>query len=179
MSESKLCKNCKSVLSGLYCSECGQKDTDLLSVKANLKEFTDNIFSFDSRFFITLKYLITKPGFLTIEYWSGKRTKYLPPLRLYLFISILYFFIISLINDDGSIFSKISDASNDVTVVDGSTEFPIDTNKNSGIIRIDDSDPQIFHYFVAIINKGIIISQNNNLSSNDLVFSNLPKIMFI
>ena len=95
MPETKLCNNCNSELTGLYCSDCGQKDTDLLSVKVIMKEFTDNVFSFDSRFFITLKYLITKPGFLTLEYWAGKRTKYLPPLRLYLVISILYFFITS------------------------------------------------------------------------------------
>ena len=69
MSESNLCKNCNSELLGIYCSECGQKNTELLSVKAIVKELTDNVFSFDSRFFITLKYLIIKPGFLTKEWF--------------------------------------------------------------------------------------------------------------
>ena len=55
-------------------------------------------FSFNTRFFITLKYLITKPGLLTTEYWLGRRTKYLPPLRLYLVMSLMYFFISSIIN---------------------------------------------------------------------------------
>ena len=73
MFEDELCKNCNSKLTGIYCSKCGQKNTELLSVRAIMKEFTDSVFSFDSRFFITLKYLITKPGFLTIEYWSGKK----------------------------------------------------------------------------------------------------------
>ena len=68
MTKSNLCKNCNSELMGIYCSECGQKNTELLSVKAIVKELTDNVFSFDSRFFITLKYLIIKPGFLTKEY---------------------------------------------------------------------------------------------------------------
>ena len=82
--ERKPCKNCNYELVGLYCSEGGQKNSQLLSIKETLKEFTDNVFSFDTRFFITLKYLITKPGLLTTEYWLGRRTKYLPPLRLYL-----------------------------------------------------------------------------------------------
>ena len=68
--------------------QLNQKDTELLSVKAIVREFTDNVFSFDSRFFISLKYLVTKPGFLTTEYWAGRRTKYLPPLRIYLVLSV-------------------------------------------------------------------------------------------
>ena len=99
MSDSNLCKNCNSELMGIYCSECGQKNTELLSLKAILKELTDNIFSFDSRFFITLKYLMIKPGFLTKEYWAGKRTKYLPPLKMYLVLSVFYFFLQGFMND--------------------------------------------------------------------------------
>ena len=84
---------------GIYCSECGQKNTELLSVKAIVKELTDNVFSFDSRFFITLKYLMIKPGFLTKEYWAGRRTTYLPPLRMYLVLSVFYFFLNSFMAD--------------------------------------------------------------------------------
>ena len=97
--ERKLCKNCNSELVGLYCSECGQKNTELLSVKAIVKELTDNVFSFDSRFFITLKYLIIKPGFLTKEYWAGRRTTYLSPLRMYLVLSVFYFFLNGIMNE--------------------------------------------------------------------------------
>ena len=168
MSESNLCKNCNSELIGIYCSECGQKNTVLLSVKAIVKEFTDYVFSFDSRFYITLKYLITKPGFLTTEYWKGKRTTYLPPLRLYLVLSVLYFFIISMFSDDTSVFSKISHSNSDNEI-----------DRNSGIIRIDESEPKIFHYFVDIINKGIIKTKEQNLSFNDIVFNTLPRAMFI
>ena len=168
MSETKRCKNCNSELAGLYCNQCGQKDTELLSLMVIVREFTNNVFSFDSRFFITLKYLIIKPGFLTTEYWEGKRTTYLPPLRLYLVLSVLYFFIISMVSDDTSVFSKISHSNSDNEI-----------DRNSGIIRIDESEPQIFHYFVDIINKGIIKTKEQNLSFNDIVFNTLPRAMFI
>ena len=91
--EKKLCKNCNSELAGLYCSECGQKKIENFTFTELVKDFFDNIFSLDSRLVQTLKFLIIRPGFLTNEYWSGKRIKYLPPFRLYLLTSILLFFI--------------------------------------------------------------------------------------
>ena len=91
--ERKLCKNCNSELVGLYCSECGQKNIENFTFTELVKDFFDNIFSLDSRLFQTLKFLIIRPGFLTNEYWSGKRITYLPPFRLYLLTSILFFFI--------------------------------------------------------------------------------------
>ena len=91
--ERKLCKNCNSELVGQYCSECGQKNIESFTFSKLVKDFFDNIFSLDSRLFQTLKFLIIRPGFLTNEYWSGKRITYLPPFRLYLLTSILFFFI--------------------------------------------------------------------------------------
>ena len=93
ISERKLCKNCNSELVGLYCSECGQKNIENFTFTELVKDFFDNIFSLDSRLFQTLKFLIIRPGFLTNEYWSGKRITYLPPFRLYLLTSILFFII--------------------------------------------------------------------------------------
>ena len=86
-------KNCNSELMGIYCSECGQKNKDNFTLSKLVKDFFDNIFSLDSRLFQSFKFLIIKPGFLTNEYWSGKRITYLPPFRLYLLTSILYFLI--------------------------------------------------------------------------------------
>jgi len=51
----------------------------------------DDIFSFDSRAARTLWPLFLRPAFLTSEYFSGRRVHYVPPLRLYLFISIVFF----------------------------------------------------------------------------------------
>ena len=89
--ERKLCKNCNYELVGLYCSECGQKNIESFTFSKLVKDFFDNIFSLDSRLFQTLKFLIIRPGFLTNEYWSGKRITYFPPFRLYLFTSIIHF----------------------------------------------------------------------------------------
>ena len=170
--ERKPCKNCNSELVGLYCSECGQKNSQLLSIKETLKEFTDNVFSFDTRFFITLKYLITKPGLLTTEYWLGRRTKYLPPLRLYLVMSLMYFFISSIINPGTDISLYKSDFQE--------KPFQFELDKSSPKY---DPSPEIVAPFVDFFkenfNKGVMVAEKKELTEHDLVWSNMPAAMFI
>ena len=170
--ERKPCKNCNSKLVGLYCSECGQKNSQLLSIKETLKEFTDNVFSFDTRFFITLKHLITKPGLLTTEYWLGRRTKYLPPLRLYLVMSLMYFFISSIINPGTDISLYKSDF----------REKPFQFELDKSSPKYDPS-PEIVAPFVDFFkenfNKGVMVAEKKELTEHDLVWSNMPTAMFI
>jgi hypothetical protein len=45
----------------------------------------------DSRLWRTLAALMFKPGFLTQEFLSGRRARYLPPVRLYLVLSLAFF----------------------------------------------------------------------------------------
>ncbi|NQZ81460.1 MAG: DUF3667 domain-containing protein [Colwellia sp.] len=94
----KTCENCHTQVSGLYCGTCGQ------SVESTLKYFwavilhlLDDILSFDSRASRTLFPLLFRPGFLTNEYIKGRRVHYVPPLRLYLFISIVFFITLKFI----------------------------------------------------------------------------------
>ena len=167
--ERKPCKNCNSELVGLYCSECGQKNSQLLSIKETLKEFTDNVFSFDTRFFITLKYLITKPGLLTTEYWLGRRTKYLPPLRLYLVMSLVYFFSSNIINPS---------IDKPFQTLDGFFQFELDKSSPKY-----DPSPEIVAPFVDFFkenfNKGVMVAEKKELTEHDLVWSNMPTAMFI
>ena len=170
--ERKPCKNCNSELVGVYCSECGQKDSQLLSIKEILKEFSDNVFSFDTRFFITLKYLITKPGLLTTEYWLGRRTKYLPPLRLYLVMSLMYFFISSIINPGTDISLYKSDF----------REKPFQFELDKSSPKYDPS-PEIVAPFVDFFkenfNKGVRVADKKELTQQDLIWSSMPTAMFI
>ena len=91
------CKNCNSLLFGQYCSNCGQNKDQHVLFSDIKKDFLDDAFDYDARIFKTLKYLFTKPGFLTLQYWSGKRVKFLQPIKLYIFASVFYYFINSLI----------------------------------------------------------------------------------
>ena len=90
------CNNCNQPLQGVYCSNCGQKDIQSLKFSHLFKEFVDHNLDIDSKLFVTLKYLIIKPWFLTIEYWKGKRARYTSPFKIYLIISFIYFLLVSI-----------------------------------------------------------------------------------
>ena len=94
------CKNCGYTVDKLYCSKCGQKDSELLKFKSLIKDFFNDYLDLDSRFFLTFKYLITKPGLLTAEYWQGRKSRYLSPIRIYLITSILFVLFTSLSSDN-------------------------------------------------------------------------------
>ena len=92
--KNKKCKNCDQPLNGGYCSNCGQRDIELLKFKKLIKDFFDHHLDLDSRIFRTIKYLMFRPGFLTIEYWNGRRARYVPPFKIYLLTSFLYFMVL-------------------------------------------------------------------------------------
>ncbi len=90
------CLNCCTELKGDFCYKCGQKNKSYqVSFKRLFVDFLGDYFTFDSKFFRSLKPLLFKPGFLTNEYVTGRRIRYIPPLRFYLFISLIFFFILT------------------------------------------------------------------------------------
>jgi hypothetical protein len=86
------CLNCGAALTGRYCANCGQTaDVHLPSTRELFHEAIEGITHSDSRLWNSLKLLWFKPGKLTQEFVAGRRTAYLPPFRLYLVLSIIFF----------------------------------------------------------------------------------------
>ena len=90
-----LCKNCETPLADhQYCPTCGQKsDTHIFTFRELLEEMADGLLNLDSRLWRSLIPLIIHPGRMTIEYLRGRRMYYLPPFRLYLILSVLFFLL--------------------------------------------------------------------------------------
>ncbi|WP_167856448.1 DUF3667 domain-containing protein [Hymenobacter metallicola] len=61
-----------------------------------MEEFLEGIFHFDSKVFRTAKLLLLRPGELTKQFLQGHRMPYVPPIRLYVFISFVFFFLLSI-----------------------------------------------------------------------------------
>src|SRR5436189_6114316 len=90
------CENCGAQLRGHWCAQCGQPAIDYRrSFQHVIVDVLDSFLNWDSKFFATLGLLIVKPWRLTNEFLSGKRVRYLHPLRLYLLASILFFFAVN------------------------------------------------------------------------------------
>ncbi len=88
------CQNCGVTLEGEYCAACGQRhEPHVKSLGHFASEAFESITHADSRLWRTLGYLLARPGFLSREFFSGRRARYLPPFRLYLVISVLFFVV--------------------------------------------------------------------------------------
>ncbi len=91
-----LCTNCGADKQGRFCTACGQNDRNYLrSIFPVMGEVLAETFEADSRLWITLGALFARPGFLSLEFSRNRRARYLSPFRLYLFTSLLFFFVLS------------------------------------------------------------------------------------
>src|SRR5690606_24846872 len=73
----------------------------MLSLRELVFDFIGDLFNYDSRFFRTMHPLLLKPGWVTTEYLRGRRQKYLPPVRMYIFASLLFFFVAAILAKSG------------------------------------------------------------------------------
>jgi hypothetical protein len=98
--EANRCLNCGTVVSGKHCPQCGQSaETHVLSLKEVAGDVTHSLLHLDSRVWRSVKLLVRRPGELTREFIAGRHQLYIPPFRLYLAISILYFALQTLLPD--------------------------------------------------------------------------------
>lgn len=91
------CPNCeKEFAEGFdFCPHCGQKAKDELTLGLLFYNTISNYFSFDARFFKSFIPLMFKPGYLAKKFLEGKRLLFLHPAQMYLFISVIFFFLYS------------------------------------------------------------------------------------
>tara|TARA_R110002111_G_scaffold66446_6_gene108293 strand:+ start:1667 stop:2746 length:1080 start_codon:yes stop_codon:yes gene_type:complete len=134
------CKNCEQPYDEefQFCPHCGQKSNDELTIGVLFYNTISNYFSFDARFFKSFIPLLFRPGYLAKEFIKGKRLLYLHPAQMYLFISVVFFFIFSFsvreqVDNLNNNFQEIFDK--DGTVVLDS----IQTIKRDSIRHIKDS----------------------------------------
>ncbi|MDH3273278.1 MAG: DUF4286 family protein [Gammaproteobacteria bacterium] len=92
--ESADCLNCGTRLKGQYCGNCGQRSRSrLISLWELISDAFGDLFELDSRLWQTLVPLMIRPGQLTHDYLQGRRARYMPPFRMYLVLSLLFFVI--------------------------------------------------------------------------------------
>jgi hypothetical protein len=63
-----------------------------------LRELFGELFEFDSKVWRTARLLLLKPGALTVDYHEGRRRRQVRPVKLYLFVSAVYFLFFAFLN---------------------------------------------------------------------------------
>jgi len=83
-------------MGGPFCAQCGQAAVDYRrSFRHIIVDVLDSFLNWDSKFFATIGWLIARPWHLTNQFLAGRRVRYVHPLRLYLLVSILFFFVVN------------------------------------------------------------------------------------
>jgi hypothetical protein len=86
------CGNCEAVLTGPFCAQCGQHaHASARNLAAVVHDGWHDLTHVDGRLWNTLRLLMLRPGQLTVDFFADRRARYLPPVRLYLVLSVVFF----------------------------------------------------------------------------------------
>ncbi|KCZ88918.1 DUF3667 domain-containing protein [Hyphomonas johnsonii] len=94
------CTNCGEVVPDRFCSTCGQLASDFhRPVWDLISGSLGDMFALDGRLLRSLPLLLFRPGRLTRNYLDGQRARYVPPFRMFLLASVIFFLTIFSLGD--------------------------------------------------------------------------------
>lgn len=160
------CLNCGTILQGKFCYKCGQENLEIKESFGHMMSHTiSDYFHFDDQFFHTLKPLFLKPGFLTAEYLAGRRARYLHPVKMYIFISLVYFIVLfqtghNPVKVNHAIPAKSTDVKLLIDSIEKDPDIPTflkekaiselkKDNQKDGVITVTDDDANSSKYFLS------------------------------
>ncbi len=95
--EQAACRNCGHELAGAFCAACGEPRPSARewSWRHFVHDAMHEFLHVDAKIVRTIGLLLFRPGFLTAEYWDGRRTSYIRPLRLYIVMAAIHLLAMS------------------------------------------------------------------------------------
>jgi len=189
----KTCLNCNYVVENKFCPNCGQQNTETRqSFHYLFTHFVEDLTHYDGSFWKTIKALLFKPGRLTKEYLEGKRLKYVPPVKLYIFISFVTFLIPNILPEysfveepnpksktESQEITEDKIASKGISVNNGpelTNLKQLDSIQNSAIKEKKLSGLEYYVYKYALKNAGDKKSQEQ---VKENLKHNIPKVLFL
>ncbi|MFC5742636.1 DUF3667 domain-containing protein [Dyella tabacisoli] len=115
------CANCSTSMRGDFCHDCGQSIHSVLKpVHGVVEDALEMVLHVDGRIAHTVPPLFIRPGFLTLEYFSGRRVRYVTPFRLMFILCLLAFFVGHIALDQ---VSSTTDSIGHISVGEGENAF--------------------------------------------------------
>ncbi|WP_276132714.1 DUF3667 domain-containing protein [Polluticoccus soli] len=146
------CLNCGVLVAERYCPHCGQENLEPKQSAGHLvAHFFNDVTHFDGKFFSSIKLLITKPGFLTEEYLKGRRASYLDPIRMYLFISAVFFLLLmSVFKTPADIISDSSKANAEISGITREHNATVFSSGTGDRLTINDRSYTTVHEYDSV-----------------------------
>jgi len=144
------CTNCTHPLVGPYCAICGQPTkTRRRSVRHLVEDFVTDLVNFDSRILRTARALLLAPGELPTAFREGRTQPYVPPIRLYFFVTLVFFVLLS-IDNIAILQIEVSATPVPVTWIKGNPFVPNSAyqhvSKAAQLEMKEDNDPDVRKY---------------------------------
>lgn len=163
----RICANCGAPMYGPFCYACGQPEKGMIRHLASvMADIADTLFNVDSRIFRTLPALFLRPGFLTNEYFAGRRTRYVTPFRLFFFLCLIAFFAIQFGTSIGSVRNIGPDGQGASLVDIESAQTPEELDRNTAAylaaLQVAKSAASLSSHAVAAIQAKIDIAQDSS-----------------
>ncbi len=88
-----MCPTCDTLVTTPYCPACGERPLRAreLTFRGLFEQLIQAFTSVDGRLIRSFRYLVGRPGFLTVAYLQGQRKPYVGPLPLFLIANALFF----------------------------------------------------------------------------------------
>lgn len=120
------CRNCGDGSPGRFCPACGQRKGDVrVSLRRMLADVLEDQLSIDSTLPRTLVAILFRPGHLTNEYLAGRIASWIPPFRLYLAASVLFFLALSIGNRTGELRTLVTANGDTIATVGPESGMPV------------------------------------------------------
>jgi hypothetical protein len=175
------CLNCGHTVEKHFCPECGQENIEVKEDAFHMVvHAVADYFHFEHKFFGTIKPLLLKPGKLTQAYVSGKRVSFIHPIRLYIFISIVFFLVVLSGETKKNELPKVSDkevAAKKLTrkqlkkledIKIAMRYMPGDAKKKDSILKVAEMDLKKYGYSNINLYTGERNTKNNSFFSKFL-----------
>jgi len=181
--KSTKCPNCAYTFNDAnnYCPNCGQENHDLnIPVKHLIWEFLEGTLHYDTKALRTIKYLLFRPGKLTHEFIIGRRASYVPPFRLYVFVSLVFFSVLAL-NSTTEVNKSDTPSSVAVTAPITAADSLLNTSNvplRASLLPASDTTTKQSEYIVSFISKAKKFGDGGE-KSMEKVRKNISLGMFI